>query len=255
MAISCPSCHHANRPGRRFCAKCGSRLGDVCVACGTQNEAGEDFCGGCGERLDRAPASGPSVAGQGSEADTGGLPAGERRQLTVLFCDLVGSTALAAGMDPEDWRQVVTQYHQAAAEAVGRFGGHAARKVGDGLLVYFGWLIHHGPELVVPSAGPPSLVDADAARQGMELVKGRRRLPTGGGQASGPRIVPRAGGQSGRPSRLTRTMHGQLVAAVRRTGFLSPAARLCGVSEAAVQEWVARGRGTHPRRSKTSRVM
>ena len=64
---------------------------------------------------------------------------GERRQLTVLFCDLVGSTALSQQLDAEEWRDVVGQYQQAARAAVERWGGHVAKELGDGLLVYFGW--------------------------------------------------------------------------------------------------------------------
>jgi class 3 adenylate cyclase len=64
-------------------------------------------------------------------------PPGERRQLTVLFCDLVGSTPLSQQLDPEEWRYVVAQYHKAAAAAVERWGGHVAQYLGDG--VYFGW--------------------------------------------------------------------------------------------------------------------
>jgi class 3 adenylate cyclase len=67
------------------------------------------------------------------------LPAGERRQLTVLFCDLVGSTPLSQQLDAEEWRDVVTRYHATARAAVERFGGHVAQLLGDGLLVYFGW--------------------------------------------------------------------------------------------------------------------
>jgi predicted ATPase/class 3 adenylate cyclase len=63
----------------------------------------------------------------------------ERRQLTVLFCDLVGSTALAGQLDPEDWREVVRAYQAACAEVIGRFEGHIAQYLGDGLLVYFGY--------------------------------------------------------------------------------------------------------------------
>ncbi len=63
----------------------------------------------------------------------------ERRQLTVLFCDLVGSTELAARLDPEDLRAVMRAYHAACAEVIGRFDGHVAKFLGDGVLVYFGW--------------------------------------------------------------------------------------------------------------------
>ena len=65
-------------------------------------------------------------------------PDAERRQLTVLFCDLVGSTRLAGQLDPEDWREVVRAYQQTSAEVVQRFDGHVAQLLGDGLLVYCG---------------------------------------------------------------------------------------------------------------------
>jgi len=63
----------------------------------------------------------------------------ERRQLTVLFCDLVGSTELAARLDPEDLSAIMSAYHRATAAVVERFGGHVARYLGDGVLAYFGW--------------------------------------------------------------------------------------------------------------------
>src|SRR4051794_15515246 len=63
----------------------------------------------------------------------------ERRQLTVMFCDLVGSTALASRLDPEDLREVLGLYHAAVAEVVARFGGYVAKYMGDGVLAYFGY--------------------------------------------------------------------------------------------------------------------
>src|SRR6516164_9196539 len=62
----------------------------------------------------------------------------ERRQVTVMFSDLVGSTALSARMDPEDLREVIFCYEKCATETVGRFGGFVAKYLGDGVLVYFG---------------------------------------------------------------------------------------------------------------------
>jgi class 3 adenylate cyclase len=67
----------------------------------------------------------------------------ERRQVTVMFSDLVGSTALSARMDPEDLREVISAYQECVAETVRRFGGFVARYLGDGVLVYFGY--PHGP--------------------------------------------------------------------------------------------------------------
>jgi class 3 adenylate cyclase len=63
----------------------------------------------------------------------------ERRQLTVMFCDLVGSTALSARLDPEDLREVIAAYHHAVADVVGSFDGFVAKYMGDGVLVYFGY--------------------------------------------------------------------------------------------------------------------
>src|SRR6516165_10775386 len=63
----------------------------------------------------------------------------ERRQVTVMFSDLVGSTALSARMDPEDLREVISAHHKCVAEAVRRFGGFVAQYLGDGVLVYFGY--------------------------------------------------------------------------------------------------------------------
>ena len=63
----------------------------------------------------------------------------ERRQLTVMFSDLVGSTELSTKLDPEDLREVVAAYHRGVAENVGRFGGFVAKYMGDGVLIYFGY--------------------------------------------------------------------------------------------------------------------
>jgi class 3 adenylate cyclase len=63
----------------------------------------------------------------------------ERRQLTVMFCDLVSSTALSTRFDPEDLRELVGDYHRAVADTVGHFGGLVAKYMGDGVLIYFGY--------------------------------------------------------------------------------------------------------------------
>src|SRR5262249_15522044 len=118
------------------CTECGSGLRRPCKACGAVVEPSERFCGNCGAALredaavprrTEAPLRAPDAA------------AGERRPLTVPFCDLVGRTPLWQQLDAEEWRDVIVQSQQAASAAVGRFGGHLARKLGDGLLIYFGW--------------------------------------------------------------------------------------------------------------------
>src|SRR5215475_5077658 len=66
-------------------------------------------------------------------------PEAERRQLTVMFCDLVDSTKLSSQLDPEDWRDVVRAYQQVCTEVIQRYDGHIAQLLGDGLLIYFGF--------------------------------------------------------------------------------------------------------------------
>jgi class 3 adenylate cyclase len=90
----------------------------------------------------------------------------ERRQVTVMFADLVGSTALSARMDPEDLREVIAAYHKCVAETVRRFGGYVAKYMGDGVLVYFGYPLAHED-------------DAErAVRAGLELVRAVSDLKT-----------------------------------------------------------------------------
>ena len=81
-----------------------------------------------------APASQQPALSEPKPQDTA-----ERRQVTVMFSDLVGSTALSARMDPEDLREVISAYQKCVAETVQRFGGFVAKYMGDGVLVYFGY--------------------------------------------------------------------------------------------------------------------
>src|SRR5437763_9942420 len=90
----------------------------------------------------------------------------ERRQITGMFCDLVGSTALASRLDPEDLREVIGAYHRVVAETVGRFAGFVAKYMGDGVLVYFGYPEAHED-------------DAErAVRAGLALLDAIARLDT-----------------------------------------------------------------------------
>jgi len=82
-----------------------------------------------------APTAAVTAAGSGASAPADA----ERRQLTVMFCDLVGSTPLSTRFDPEDLRDIVGAYHRCVADTVGRFAGFVAKYMGDGVLVYFGY--------------------------------------------------------------------------------------------------------------------
>src|SRR5215470_6473882 len=136
----CAMCGSENPSGKKFCSECGAALGSRCPQCGADNSAGKKFCGDCGTALGAAGARGQTGGLSASpETSASTTPAGERRQLTVLFCDLVGSTPLSQQLDAEEWRDLIGQYQRAAAGAVARFGGHVAKNLGDGLLIYFGW--------------------------------------------------------------------------------------------------------------------
>src|SRR5262249_53675040 len=100
----------------------------------------------------------------------------ERRQVTVLFCDLVGSTPLAVTLDPEDLREVIRRFQTCCAAVVTQMGGHVARFMGDGLLVYFGYPRAHED-------------DAErAVRAGLELVAKVRQLLLPNGEALQVRV-------------------------------------------------------------------
>ena len=98
-----------------------------CSKCGTENAASTKFCAECGTPMRREPAE----------------AAAERRQLTVLFMDLVGSTALAESMDPEDLRELYARYQGVCADVIRRYEGYIAQHLGDGILAYFGYPTAH----------------------------------------------------------------------------------------------------------------
>ena len=135
--MECPSCGSANQDGNRVCGKCGAPLPQCCGDCGRENPIDNSYCGYCG-----APLTNCAPPKRSSAVDTPTKPAppgAERRRLTVMFYDLVGSTAIASRLDPEDLREVFGKYHKDVATVVGRFDGFVAKYMGDGVLVYFGY--------------------------------------------------------------------------------------------------------------------
>jgi len=131
--MHCPRCQVETPVGADFCPECGAGLAGVCPQCGTQNAPTHKFCIKCGGPL--VPIGGLTPEVQAPRRS----PDAERRQLTVMFCDLVGSTTLSEQLDPEELREVVRGYQQTSAEVISRFDGTIAQYLGDGLLVYFGY--------------------------------------------------------------------------------------------------------------------
>jgi class 3 adenylate cyclase/tetratricopeptide (TPR) repeat protein len=126
--MQCPACGEISHERARFCTACGTSLPIPCPGCNEVNPEGARFCARCGTRLSDA-----------SESPARSTPEAERRQLTVMLCDLVDSTPLSGRLDPEDLAEVIRTYQLRVAGAIARFGGYIARYVGDGVLSYFGW--------------------------------------------------------------------------------------------------------------------
>ena len=137
--MRCPKCLSNNLEGRLYCRRCGLRLGDQCPACHFANDPGDLYCGGCGREI-AAPASPERTPETPDPPPEVGRPtAAERRQITVMFCDLVGSTALSEKLDPEDMRDILMAYRSACNEIVDRYEGWIAQFRGDEILIYFGY--------------------------------------------------------------------------------------------------------------------
>jgi class 3 adenylate cyclase len=120
------------------------------------------------------PVSEPSLATDKAAKDTA-----ERRQVTVMFSDLVGSTALSACMNPEDLREVISAYQRCVAETVGRFGGFVAKYMGDGVLIYFGYQAAHEDDAERAVRAGLALIDMIAALPAPEPLQVRIGAATG----------------------------------------------------------------------------
>lgn len=160
--MNCQMCSAEAAPGSRFCAMCGAPLARTCTSCGAVAAANSRFCNMCGTALPEVPTA--RVATNSSMSAAMNEHEGERRQLTVLFADVVGATTLSGQMDPEALRALLREYQGVCVESVGRYDGTIHQYAGDGVLAYFGFPIAH---------------DNDAERAvlaGLAIVAGVRRL-------------------------------------------------------------------------------
>ena len=156
--MKCPKCQTDNPLEALFCMKCGAKLERKCSHCGTEFPKDAIYCMKCGNKL--VSQAGPITNG----SQEGILPEAERRQLTVMFCDLVDSTTLSEQLDPEDLRNVVRAYQDTCGKIIRRFEGNIAQYLGDGLLVYFGYPQAHEDDA------------QRAARTGLGIVEAITRL-------------------------------------------------------------------------------
>ena len=133
--MECLNCKAEYSNGGKFCMECGAPL--PCRSCGHGNPPKAKYCANCGTKLNGVLTT---LAGM-PVALVAAVPpesSAERRQLTVMFCDLVGSTALSTQLEPEDLGHIIGEFRSACASAAARFGGSVAQYMGDGALVYFG---------------------------------------------------------------------------------------------------------------------
>jgi class 3 adenylate cyclase/tetratricopeptide (TPR) repeat protein len=159
--MDCLRCGHPNPSEARFCGNCAAALlvAWQCSECGADNPAGQRFCNACGQAM-AAPAH-PAPSGHRervalpdprspvpehlAEKIRAGRPGveGERKQVTVLFADVMGSMDLAERQDPEAWRQIMERFFEILCEGVHRFEGTVDKFTGDGIMALFGAPIAH----------------------------------------------------------------------------------------------------------------
>lgn len=152
--MKCLQCHFENPPGMKFCGQCGAKLAALCPQCGAEAPPGFKFCGECGSSLGAPKPEAPPPAAPAPQSYTPPHLAaqilqsrsaleGERKQVTVLFCDLVGSTSLAERLGPETMHLLLNRFFELALSEVHRYEGTINQFLGDGFMALFGAPIAH----------------------------------------------------------------------------------------------------------------
>src|SRR5690349_20604461 len=180
--MQCLHCHFESPPGMKFCGQCGAKLGTPsCPQCGAEAPPGFKFCGECGTPLSPSepapplpeparPATAlqsytpPHLAGEILQSRT--ALEGERKQVTVLFCDLVGSTALADRLGPETMHLLLNRFFELALGEIHRYEGTINQFLGDGFMALFGAPIaheDHGRRAVLAALGLRKLLEEQGA--------------------------------------------------------------------------------------------
>ncbi len=195
----CAACGTDNRPGSRFCDRCGAPLASSCPSCGAANRSDARFCASCGRAFasdasEEAPLAAPATA--------------ERRLVSVVFADLVGFTTFAEDRDPEAVRDLLDRYFAAATDVVQRHGGTVEKFIGDAVMAVWGTPVAHED-------------DAErAVRAALEVVDAVRALQ--------PDLQARAGVMTGEAAVTLNAQNQGMVAG----DLVNTAARLQGVAQA-----------------------
>lgn len=162
--MQCPKCSSDNPDGAKFCMSCGTTLARKCPSCSADVPEKAKFCLECGTKLEDGSSSKseqnlrrfipPELLSKLESAQQAGGMEGERRNVTMLFCDVKGSTAAAEKMDPEEWADIMNDAFEHLIAPVYRYEGTLARLMGDAILAFFGAPIAHedDPERAVMAA-------------------------------------------------------------------------------------------------------
>jgi ABC-type oligopeptide transport system substrate-binding subunit/class 3 adenylate cyclase len=152
--MNCPNCSFDNLADAKFCQNCGQPLERPCPECGTLNAGSARFCRNCGfnflgksspaatSSLSALRQTAPAALQEKIRAARASIE-GERKPVTILFSDIVGSTSLAEKLDPEEWKEIVSAAHWHVSVAVYRYEGTIAQLLGDGVLAFFGAPVIH----------------------------------------------------------------------------------------------------------------
>ncbi|KPJ91588.1 MAG: hypothetical protein AMJ53_11330 [Gammaproteobacteria bacterium SG8_11] len=188
--MHCRKCGFDNPAGMKFCGQCAAPLNLICSNCKAENPSNFKYCGQCASPLNTDKPQPEDAKPQTStpqpnatvislnqaygrrnaahdKAETLDIVVNhgaERRQLTVLFCDLVGSSTLSEEIDPEELREIMRHYRNTCDEVVRKYKGYVAQYLGDGILVYFGYPTAHEDDA------------SRAVQTGLELIRGIAKL-------------------------------------------------------------------------------
>ncbi len=136
--MNCAGCGAENPDGAKFCSACGTPSSRHCPACRAEVAPIARFCHECGAAI--AASAGPALSPVAAPEPAALV---ERRHMSVMFCDLVGSVQMSRALDPEDLHDLIRAYRDACAEVVTRYEGTTAQFQGDGIVVYFGYPVAH----------------------------------------------------------------------------------------------------------------
>src|SRR5262245_28418834 len=142
--MRCTLCGFENRKHAKFCGGCGKVVALNCAECGNEISPSNKFCDSCGAiapkgSAEASPAATPIATHRPRLAEAGA----NRRQMSLLSCDLVDSSVLAHNLDPEDLRYAINNFHQISKQIIEQYEGYYAQYMGDGFMAYFSYPVAH----------------------------------------------------------------------------------------------------------------